>query len=121
MKRREAAQWLMSGQIACRPDGYPTTAPLKNLLEQGFCEFKDGYFVATAATPLAMLYRPDINSAERLREGKVNHGDASKLVKLSMARLIKKGFATRGDYEWEPTEKLIEAIGCWRKAKEGLK
>jgi hypothetical protein len=118
MNKREMARKLMARQIACRPDGYPTTSPLKNLLELGFCELKDGYFRATAATPLAMLYRTDIDSAERLaREGLVYHGDASKPVKVSMARLVNKGLATRGDCEWMPTEKLLAAVKCWHEAK----
>lgn len=63
--------------------------------------------------------RPDIDSAERLvRERKVNHSDASKPVKVSIARLVKKCFAARGDYEWEPTEKLMNDINCWYEARE---
>lgn len=122
MNQRETAYRLMaSSQIACREGRFPTTAALKNLLEQGFCELTaGGYFMATAATPLAMLYRPDIDSAERLvRERKVSHGDASKPVKVSMARLTKKGFAARGDYGWKPTEKLMNAINCWYESKKG--
>ncbi len=96
------------------------------LVELGFCKLDGAFFKATAATPLALLTPTQFLCAQQLaRVGEIGFNAVPKAQKAHMDKLIESGWAGwRSVFVgrvWVPTPKLIEAIDCWRKAKEGLK
>lgn len=92
---------------------------LRWLARNGFAASEHGYVYATAATPLALLTPTQIDCAEWLvDERQVAFRDAEPFQRRRVAAMVKEGLVNEGMWSWKPTPKLIEAVKCWREARE---
>lgn len=128
MKKIEAIEELMTTSSGVGQDNIKKyDEPFDKLVSEGFAAvkerpFKRGFYeyVATAATPLALLTNAQFLCAQQLA-GNIEIGfDAvPKAQKAHMAKLVDNGWATMDKHgsAWKATQKLIAAIECWRIAK----
>ena len=113
------ADLLKYGNIVQWGNQYDDSAYHK-LVEQGFCELDGASFKATAATPLALLTPKQFICAQQLaRDCEIAFDYVPKAQKTHMAKLVENGWAMMDKHgsAWKATRRLIEAIGCWQKAK----
>lgn len=92
------------------------------MVDKGFAAFDNdkSEFVATEATPLAMLTPKQFTCVQQLaRDCEIAFDYVPKAQKAHMAKLIESGWAMMDKHgsAWKATRRLIEAIGCWQKAK----
>jgi hypothetical protein len=130
MKRIEAIEELMMASSGVVKDNIKKyDEPFDKLVNEGFVvarerPLKRGFYeyVATAATPLALLTKTQFFCAQQLaKSGEIGFDTVPKAQRAHMAKLIENGWAGwRSVFVgrvWVPTPKLIEAIECWRAAK----
>jgi hypothetical protein len=137
MRRIEAIEELMMASSGVVKDNIKKyDEPFDKLVNEGFVvvrerPLKRGFYayVATAATPLALLTKTQFLCAQQLaKSGEIWFNAAPKAQKKHMDKLVENGWAGWRSSQppaqfvgrvWVPTPKLIEAIDCWRKAKGG--
>lgn len=121
MKTTEAARYILSRRgIRVQLENQHTASALHKLVEQGFCELDGEFFRATVATPLAMLTPTQLICAQQLaKSGEIGFDSVPNAQKAHMDKLVENGLAIKYGNAWKPTQKLIEAIEYWRKAKDG--